>query len=113
MPFINVKTNTAVTKEQELSLKAKLGEAITTIPGKSESWLMAGIEPDYILYFQGKDDPCAMVDVDLLGTASPAHLNALTGAVTKVIAETLSIPAPRIYVKFTQRSEWGWNGANL
>ena len=34
MPFINVKTNTAVSKEKEIALKTALGQAITAIPGK-------------------------------------------------------------------------------
>ena len=45
MPFINVKTNQAVSKEQQTAIKAGLGKAITALPGKSEQWLMVGIEP--------------------------------------------------------------------
>lgn len=49
MPFINVKTNAAVPYEKETAIKSALGQAITAIPGKSESWLMVGIEPEHIL----------------------------------------------------------------
>lgn len=45
MPFINVKTNTAVPADKEKAIKSALGQAITAIPGKSEAWLMVGIEP--------------------------------------------------------------------
>lgn len=57
MPFINVKTNAAVPDEKETAIKSALGQAITAIPGKSESWLMVGIEPEHILYFKGDNAP--------------------------------------------------------
>ena len=50
MPFINVKTNTPVAQDKMQAIKSALGQAITAIPGKSESWLMVGIEPDYALW---------------------------------------------------------------
>lgn len=53
MPFMQLKTNVAVTEQQETLLKTSFGSAITAIPGKSETWLMVGIEPQYTLYFQG------------------------------------------------------------
>ena len=50
MPFMQLKTNVAVTEQQETLLKTSFGSAITAIPGKSETWLMVGIEPQYTLY---------------------------------------------------------------
>ena len=47
MPFMQLKTNVAVTEQQETLLKTSFGSAITAIPGKSETWLMVGIEPQY------------------------------------------------------------------
>ena len=49
MPFINAKISKAITKEQETQIKTMFGEAITTIPGKSENWLMVGLEPELSL----------------------------------------------------------------
>ena len=40
MPFINSKISTSLTEAQESEIKTRLGQAIQTIPGKSESWLM-------------------------------------------------------------------------
>lgn len=65
MPFINVKTNAAVPSDKETAIKTALGQAISAIPGKSESWLMVGIEPEYILYFKGDNAPAAMVEVSI------------------------------------------------
>lgn len=45
MPFINVKTNIPVSENAQEALKTRLGQAIEAIPGKSEAWLMVGVEP--------------------------------------------------------------------
>ena len=49
MPFINSKISTSLTEAQETEIKTRLGQAIQTIPGKSENWLMVGFEPDLSL----------------------------------------------------------------
>lgn len=113
MPFINIKTNTSVSADEEAAIKSALGEAITTIPGKSESWLMVGIEPEYTLYFKGTKDAAAMVDVSIYGTASAANLTKLTGKICDILGQELSISPSRIYVKYQQVPDWGWNGANF
>ena len=81
MPFMQLKTNVAVTEQQETLLKTSFGSAITAIPGKSETWLMVGIEPQYTLYFQGSDAPAAMVEVSIFGSASDAAYADLTARI--------------------------------
>ena len=75
MPFINVKTNSNVTKEKAENIKSALGTAITAIPGKSEGWLMVGIEGDYTLYFKGSDELAAMVEVQIYGNPSDSAMS--------------------------------------
>ena len=72
MPFINSKISTSLTEAQETEIKTRLGQAIQTIPGKSESWLMVGFEPDYKLYCAERD-ACRMEHV-----ISPASFQKLT-----------------------------------
>lgn len=113
MPYINVKTNVSVFKEQEVNIKSALGQAITAVPGKSEGWLMVGIEPDQILYFRGDDSPAAMVEVSLYGSASSNSLTTLTSHITGILTDNLGISSDRIYVSYTSTNDWGWNGSNF
>ena len=113
MPFINVKTNQAVSKAQQETIKAGLGKAIATLPGKSEQWLMVGIEPEHILYHQGTDAPCAMVEVQIYGSASGSAYSKLTGQISELLNAELSIPKNRIYVSYMGTPDWGWNGNNF
>lgn len=114
MPFINSKVNVKMTKEQETAIKTKLGEAIKTIPGKSESWLMLGFEDEYTLYFRGDDSqPTAFVEVSVYGSENKSAFDALTGKICQIFDEVLGIAADHIYVKYEAVANWGWNGGNF
>lgn len=113
MPFINVKTNTSVSGDKETAIKSALGQAITAIPGKSESWLMVGIEPDHILYFRGDASPAAMVEVNIFGEENSNAFSNLTEKICTILNEQLEIEPSRIYVKYSATKEWGWNGSNF
>ena len=113
MPFIDVKTNIPVPAESREIIKKQLGDAITALPGKSEAWLMVGIEPEISLYFKGSPAPAAMVDVSIFGGASSAAYTKLTGLISTILTDELSIPANRIYVKYSEMENWGWNGSNF
>lgn len=113
MPFINVKTNTAVTPEKAEKIKSDMGLSITAIPGKSEGWLMVGIEDNMKLYFRGTAEPAAMVEISLYGNASSNALSTLTSHITGTLTDTLGISSDRIYVSYMSTENWGWNGSNL
>ena len=114
MPFINSKVSVKITKEQETELKSRLGEAISLIPGKSESWLMTGFEDEYHLYFRGDDSkPSAFIEVSVYGSANSGAFSKLTSEITKIFGEVLGIEPDRIYVKYETTPDWGWNGNNF
>ena len=113
MPFIHVQTNTAITDEQAKNIKTHLGLAITAVPGKTENWLMVGLEPECHLWFKGTDEPAALVDVSVYGGADADAYRALTGKVSALLAEELGLKPDRIYVKYSSTPDWGWNGDNF
>lgn len=113
MPFIKVMTNETISEAKLESVKAALGQAITAIPGKSEAWLMVGIEPEYRLWFKGDSSPAAMVEVSIFGSASASAYNELTARICAVMESELGIPQSRVYVKYTEIENWGWNGSNF
>lgn len=114
MPFINAKVTVKMSKEKKESIKKKLGEAISLIPGKSEHWLMVGFEDCYDLYFQGNQNAeSAFIEVKIFGGASSEVYNKMTGVLCNIFEEELGIPASRIYIKYEGVSEWGWNGSNF
>ncbi|MFP3155545.1 hypothetical protein LQZ18_14175 [Lachnospiraceae bacterium ZAX-1] len=114
MPFINVRVSTELNDSKQEALKAKIGRAISIIPGKSEDWLMVGIEDKYTLYFKGNQDGAvAFVDVKLYGTATANDYAKMTAELCKIISEELSISADRVFISYQSTENWGWNGTNF
>lgn len=114
MPFINSKVSVKMSEAQETEIKSLLGQAITSIPGKSEAWLMLGFEDEYKLYFRGDNSqPTAFVEVSVFGQENPAAFDKLTGQICEIFGNVLGIAADHIYVKYQAVSNWGWNGGNF
>ena len=113
MPFINVITNAPFNTGRELKLKSALGEAINVLPGKSEQWLMIAVQPQTVMYFQGTNELCAMIQVSLFGSQTGAAKNTLTQKVTKAVFDELKVPPERIYVSYHETPDWGYNGSNF
>lgn len=114
MPFIDSKVSVKVSKEQEQEIKSRLGRAISIIPGKSESWLMVGIEDEYSLYFRGDDsEPMAFVEVRIFGGPNKDAFEKMTAEITKIYGEVLDIAPDHMYIKYSATTDWGWNGSNF
>lgn len=114
MPFIESKLSVKTTEEQREQLKAKLGQAISVIPGKSESWLMVDIQDDQKMFFKGDNsEPIAFVSVNIYGREDKAAFERMTGELTKIFGELFGVSPDHMYVKYMASMDWGWNGSNF
>ena len=114
MPFINSKVSVKVTPEQRDELKTRLGEAISIIPGKSESWLMLNIEDEQDMYFRGDNsEPIAFVVVNMFGDSNREAFEQMTSELTKIYGDILGVSADHMYIKYAASRDWGWNGSNF
>ena len=114
MPFIHIKTNVVIPEDKENAMKTKLGKAIEILPGKTEKWLMLDFSDRQRMYFRGDGtNPIAMVEVKIYGKASAGAYDKMTGEISRILGEELSISADHIYVKYEEVDYWGWNGGNF
>ncbi len=114
MPYIRTTVSKELTDEKKESIKAKLGQAIALIPGKSESWLMLAFEDNMNMYFRGEgNEDYAYLEVSLFGKTSDAAYDRLTAALSEIINEELGINRENIYIKYEEADHWGWNGNNF
>lgn len=114
MPFIGTKVSTTLSKEKEIKLKEKLGQAIGILPGKSERSLMLEFEDNCRLYFRGDNSaPMAYVEVKILGTSTKEYFSKLSAAICEMLEDELSISPENVYIKYEEVTHWGWNGSNF
>lgn len=114
MPYIEVKTTASADEAKRERIKSELGRAISTFPGKSESWLMVNIADNQKMWFRGDDSAdIAMVSVDIYGSAQPKACEKMTAQICSLLQKELGISQDKIYVKYMGFSEWGWNGSNF
>lgn len=113
MPYIQTTSNVAISGRKEQAIKERMGRAIECIPGKTEGWLMLSFRDNVSMYFKGEDEPCAICEVKIFGTASDEAYAALTEELTDILREELDIDPDRIYITYSEIDVWGWNGGNF
>ncbi|MDR0853729.1 MAG: hypothetical protein LBN34_05115 [Clostridiales Family XIII bacterium] len=111
MPLIKVSTSLTLEKSQKDSIKSKLGEAISIIPGKSEGVLMIDISDGHTIYFHGEELPkAAHVTVDLYGTADFDVKAEFTEKVFEILKETADLAAGEVFIRIGEYPVWGAGG---
>ncbi|MDO4537827.1 MAG: phenylpyruvate tautomerase MIF-related protein [Coriobacteriales bacterium] len=115
MPFVDAKITVPVSDQKRENIKAGLGQAISAF-GKSEDWLMVGIDDDYSLWMGGqKLEYGAFVSVSLVGNASDEGCQVFTKRLCDLLEAELGIPSNSVYVTYHSMlgSHWGWNGGTF
>lgn len=105
------KTNREI--KDKNALKSELGNAITAIPGKSEAWLMVKLEDKADMYFKGSDEPCAMFEIAIFGSAEKSAYEDLTKRICSLSEKYLSVKSDRTYVKYNEINKWGYDNFNF
>ena len=114
MPYIETTVSVAISARKEQAIKERMGRAIELIPGKTEGWLMLAFHDNTPMYFKGSnDEPCAICQVKLFGSATEENYAALTEALTDILREELEIEPDRIYITYQEIDTWGWNSGNF
>lgn len=114
MPYIETQVNIKITPEKEMSLKEKLGDAISIISGKSEKWLMLNFKDEQRMYFHADNDmPICYCEVKIFGDADKTELETLTVKMCEIYKDELGIAPENTYIKYELVHNWGWNSANF
>lgn len=106
MPYLNIKTNQAISDEAALIKKASA--TVAKGSGKPESYVMISVEQT-AMSMGGSDAPTAFLDYRALGL--PGDRKAFSDTLCSLISEELSIAGDRIYIAMfdSERQNWGWN----
>ena len=113
MPYVQIRTNKNVSEEKQNIIKQRIGDSINILD-KTEDWLMVEIVNNCNLFFKGNNNmPIALVDVSLYGKCDTSSYNSFTNNISNMLKEELDITPVNTYVKYSEYSNWGWNGNNF
>jgi hypothetical protein len=116
MPVIHTYSSTPIPEAARESLKATYGQAIAAVPGKSETWLMCLFEENVPTDHGGTNDqPAAYVTVDVFAReAVNANVwRGMTPVICDALQQELGVDPARIYIKYGECANFGWNGMNF
>lgn len=116
MPVIHTYSSTPIPEAARESLKATYGQLIAEVPGKSETWLMCLFEENVPAYYSGSNaEPVAYVTVDVFAreAVSRSAWDAMTPAICEALQSQLGVDPARIYIKYGESANFGWNGMNF
>lgn len=107
MPYLNIKTNQAISDQAAFIKKASV--TVAKGSGKPESYVMISVDQNTPMSMGGSDAPAAFLDYRALGL--PGDRKAFSDALCSLISEELSIAGDRIYIAMfdSERQNWGWN----
>ena len=74
---------------------------------------MVKLEDKADMYFKGSDEPCAMFEIAIFGTADKSAYEDLTKRICKISEEYLSVKSDRTYVKYNEIDKWGYDNFNF
>ncbi len=110
MPFVIARVNVPVSREQEEEISSRLGKAISRMPGKSEKYLMLGIEDNCRFHLRGKIQKVAYIEVAIFGNDDHIGFFQFSRIMIEIFHDILDIPAENIYAKFEDIVAWSANG---
>ena len=111
MPYIEVKLAKQASRKQERILTEKLGEAITSVPGKTAAGLMVSISSDEHIYKGGEYG--AYVNVVFKTGVTRADCEKFNEAIFTIMEEDLKIPKENVYTTFQYCDDFGVQGKFL
>lgn len=114
MPYLNLKTNVAITQQQSPQLLSELSKLIAQTTGKPERYVLVELTENKAMLFAGTNDPLAYLECKSIGLTS-LQAKTLSATISKVLKENLHINSERVYIEFSDcpGEFWGWNGSTF
>lgn len=114
MPYLKLRTNTSISKDQSPKLLSQLSQLLAKETGKSVRYVMVELVSDRQMIFSDSDEPLAFLECKSIGLTTD-QATSLSASISQTLTDQLDISADRIYIEFSNCSAeyWGWNGSTF
>lgn len=118
MPRINIRTNSYLSKQNQLAMTLEMKKVIDTIPWEDGKHLMADFTDDCSMIFGDNPSlPCATIEINILEKVylrvDESILEEVLMQLTKIVCNYSKIPFDRIFAFFNPLPMWAWKGLNI
>ncbi|GAB4351679.1 MAG: phenylpyruvate tautomerase MIF-related protein [Gammaproteobacteria bacterium] len=114
MPLLTLKTNIALSQDQQHTLLPRLSRAVAELLGKAERYVMVSLDTEAPMSFAGTTEPAAYLELKSIGLPQE-QTRTYSQALCDLVEQHLHIPRDRVYIEFSDapRPMWGWNGTTF
>ena len=106
MPYVNLSTTAKV--DDKKKLLEEISILISSLTNKSKRFVMAKIEDNCHMYFDGEAPSC-FLEIKSIGSLNTSEI---AKPISDFVYKKMGIPIDRIYISFedVSASLWAWNG---
>uniref|UniRef100_A0A8C6TH91 Macrophage migration inhibitory factor n=1 Tax=Neogobius melanostomus TaxID=47308 RepID=A0A8C6TH91_9GOBI len=114
MPMFVVNTNVAKS-EVPNALLSEATEELAKAMGKPVQYIAVQVNPDQMMMFGNKGDPCALCSLHSIGKINGTLNKQYSKLLCGLLNKHLSIPAERIYINFVDMdaANVAWNNSTF
>uniref|UniRef100_UPI0037E8DF11 macrophage migration inhibitory factor n=1 Tax=Semicossyphus pulcher TaxID=241346 RepID=UPI0037E8DF11 len=114
MPMLVVNTNVP-RGDVPAPLLSEATEELAKAIGKPAQYMTVHINPDQMMMFGGKGDPCALCTLNSIGKIGGDHNKKYSKLICGLLNKHLGISVDRIYIFFTDfdAANVGWNNTTF
>lgn len=114
MPMFVVNTNVAK-NEVPAELMSEATKELAKAMSKPAQYIAVQVNPDHMMMFGGKGDPCALCSLHSIGQISGAQNKQYSKLLCGLLNKHLGIPAERIYINFVDMdaANVAWNNTTF
>ncbi|KAM3613179.1 uncharacterized protein V6R79_021994 [Siganus canaliculatus] len=114
MPMFVVNTNVAKS-DVPPALLSEASDELAKVMGKPLKYISVQINPDQMMLFGGKDDPCALCSLHSIGQISGTQNKQYSNLLCGLLKKHLGVSPDRIYINFVdmEAANVAWNSTTF
>lgn len=110
MPYVHMHMAKKLSDEQRETLKARVGQLIEILPGKSEQVLMLRLDDGLPMNYRGVPENCVYVNTCLYLMSPDEKKEAFAHGLAAALIEIVGVDMSNIFMSFSEYNNWFSNG---
>ena len=110
MPYVHIHMAQKLSDDQRETLKARVGQLIEILPGKSEQVLMLRFDDAQQMYYRGVPENCVYVNICLYLMSPDEKKEEFAHGLAAALTEIAGIDPSNMFISFSEYNNWFSHG---